>query len=314
MNLSDQAVLAEIAQNDPNANIRRKAVKKLKDQAALGEVAQNDKKTDIRIAALKRLTDQALIGEVAKTDRKTDVRIIAIKKLTDQAALGEVAQSDKKIDLRRRATKKLTDQALLGEVAKNDPNADNRRIALKILKKITDRAARAKNIYLLPEGQNNAALKSGADENAEIEGIFEKIGSAAREIGALGDSISDKAISCEAAAIENMLEKIGAFLGEESKKGDIRPKISRMDQFLSYYIPATIKILDSYRQITEHNLEGGNALETKKRIAEAMPVIRGAFEKELDNMYENNMIDITTDIDVLEAMLAKDGILGEMNN
>ncbi|MCL2813205.1 MAG: hypothetical protein FWD23_01250 [Oscillospiraceae bacterium] len=302
MKLTEQDVLAEIAVNEPNTAMRRRAVKKLKIQAALGEVAQNDKKTDIRIIALKKLTDQATIGEVAKNDKKTDVRRLALKKLKDQAALGEVAQSDKKTDVRRFAIKKLTDPAALGEAAKNDPNADNRRIALKILKKITARAAKAQNIYLLPQGTGISA------ENGEIDAVFEKINAAVLEIDVLGKSIHDKAISDDAAAIKNALVKIAAFLDEERKKTDIGRRASRLEQFLGYYVPATIKILESYRQITEYGLEGGNALETKKRIAEAMPFIRGAFEKELDNTYENKMIDITTDIDVLEAMLSKDGI------
>ena len=311
MNLSDQAVLAEIAINDPSANIRRKAVKKLKDQSRLGEVAQNEAKTDIRIIALKRLTDQAAIAEVAKNDRKTDVRIIALKKLTDQAAIAEVAKNDRKTDLRRRAIKKLADQDALGEAAKSDPNVDNRRIALKMLKKMAGRAAKAEKIYLLTDGKNESEDAGDAGRGDEIEAAIGKIGSAAREIEALGRSIGDEAISGEISAIKNILAKIAAFLGEEKEKADIGQRLGRMEQFLNYYVPATVKILDSYRQIAEHNLEGGNALETKKRIAEAMPVIRSAFEKELDNMYENNMIDITTDIDVLEAMLAKDGILGE---
>ncbi|MCL1794043.1 MAG: hypothetical protein FWG34_09250 [Oscillospiraceae bacterium] len=304
MKLSDQDILAEIAKNDPSANMRRKAVKKLKDQAALGEVAQNDQKTDIRMLALKKLTDQDVIGEVAKSDQKTDIRMFALKKLTDQAALGEVAQNDRKTDVRRRALKKLTDRAALGEVAQNDKNMDNRRIALKILKKITNRAAKLENVYLLTGGN-----KDDAGKNAEIDVIIEKISSAARSIDMISKSIDDKTVSGEISSIKNILAKIAAFLNEEREKTDIGQRIGRMDQFLNYYIPATIKILESYRQINEYKLEGGNALETKKRIAASMPVIRSAFEKELDSTYENKMIDITTDIDVLEAMLAKDGIL-----
>ena len=283
MNLSDQAVLAEVAKNDPNANIRRKAVKKLKDQAALGEVAQNDKKTDIRILALRRLTDQAAIGEVAKNDKKTDLRRMAIKKLTDPAALGEAA--------------------------KNDPSADNRRFALKILKKITDRAAKARNVPLLTDGRSGESTeKNEKNEKNEIDRIFEKIGSYVREVDMIGRSIDDRIVSEEAYAILNITAKITAFLGEERQKSDIGPRIRRFEQFADYYFPALIKILGSYRQITQYGLEGGNALETKKRIASSMPLIKSAFEKELDSTYENKMIDVTTDIDVLETVLAGEGI------
>jgi len=52
-----------------------------------------------------------------------------------------------------------------------------------------------------------------------------------------------------------------------------------------------------------------SALETKQKIAGAVPFIKKAFEKELEHIYQNKMLDITTDIDVLEAMFAKDGLL-----
>ena len=316
MSLSEQAILAEMAKNDANANNRRKAVKKLKDQPALGEVAKNDLKTDIRIMALKRLKDQSVIGEAAKTDLKTDVRIIALKKLTDQAAIFEVAQNDKKTDIRKMALKKLTDPAAVFEVAKNDPNAEIRRMALKKMKKLTAKNKKTDkncNINLLTDGNNSSDIIEVDFIESTSDGIFEKINSYIREIESTGNFIDDEVISNEIAAIKTILMKMTAFLKEENEENNIERRIERLDGFLNYYFPTIIKILGSYRQITEHGLDGGNALETKKRIIESVPVIRKAFEKELDNIYENKMLDITTDIDVLEAMLSKDGIFDNNN-
>jgi len=120
------------------------------------------------------------------------------------------------------------------------------------------------------------------------------------------NSIADADISKELDEIKNILVKIIDLLKE---KKYIENGSNRLDEFFSYYFPTVEKILDAYRQIEKHSLNGKNAFETKQRITESMPVIKKAFEKELDNMYQNKMLDITTDIDALESMLAKDGLL-----
>ena len=78
-------------------------------------------------------------------------------------------------------------------------------------------------------------------------------------------------------------------------------------------MPTTIKILNSYRRIENQNLTGDNATETKKRVEQSLPLVKNAFEKELDYMFSEEMLDITTDIDVLEAMLSKDGLIDKNN-
>jgi hypothetical protein len=294
MNQYEQSILADMALNGSNG-VRRKAIKKVKDQNVLAEVAKNDLKPDIRILALKRLTNQEAIFDVAKNDRKTDIRLMALKKLTEQTAISEVAKNDLKTDIRRIALKKLTNPEDIYEVAKNDPNFDNRKIALKKLKKFKV------NVENITEKSNDS------DDNKQIDiNIFEKISLAIYEIDLLNNSINDEIISNEIAVIKNILNKMAAFLKEEK---NIEQRVAQLDEFLGYYFPTIVKIIDSYRQITEHGLDSENAVETKKRIAESIPVIRKAFEKQFDNMYENKMFDITTDIDVLETMLAQDGIL-----
>jgi len=319
MNFSEQSILADVAKNELNTGIRRKAVKRLREQSALADVAKNDRKTDIRIIALKRLTDQSAIAEIAMTDRKTDVRRMAVRKLTNQSALADVAVTDRKTDIRKMALKKMNDPVAVFSVAKNDHNANIRKIALKKLRKLTGKIgmihqiSQPAKIYSISEKSNAPEIVEKIEivnhinnsDHTAID-IFAKIDSAINEINLLNNSIDDEIISYQTTGIKSVLVKMAAFLKEEENIGQ---RVNQLDQFLDYYFPTVKKIFDSYRQITEHKLDGDNALGTKKRIAGFMPVIRKAFEKELDNMYENKMLDVTTDIDVLEAMLAQDGIL-----
>ena len=149
-------------------------------------------------------------------------------------------------------------------------------------------------------------------KNPELKNLNERIDLYFIELKLLGDSIDDAFISGEILEIEDTLKKIQAQLNDETKP-NIAKRIEQVNDFFDYYMPTTIKILNSYRKIESQHLTGENAAATKKRVEEALPFVKKAFIKELDNMFSDEMIDITTDIDVLESMFSKDGLLDRDN-
>ena len=142
--------------------------------------------------------------------------------------------------------------------------------------------------------------------DSELKELIDKIDVYLIEIKLLNDSIEDEAVSVELSEIEKIMLKIQSQLKDETKANK---RTGQLDQFFEYYMPTVVKILNSFRRIETHELSGDNATETKKRVAEALPFIKRAFEKELDYMFTDEMLDITTDIDVLESMLSKDGLI-----
>ena len=178
-------------------------------------------------------------------------------------------------------------------------------------------------IMMEPETPKPAAPKSEKKEPAKnnlsklspeerlLKDLNERINLYFIEIRLLNDSIGDEFISNELNEIENTLKKIQIQLNDDTKilKSRTAKIVEQLTQFFDYYMPTTIKILNSYRRIENRNLTGENAMETKKRVEESLPFVRQAFEKELDHMFSDEMIDITTDIDVLEAVLSKEGLI-----
>ena len=71
----------------------------------------------------------------------------------------------------------------------------------------------------------------------------------------------------------------------------------------------TMKMLTGYRKMDERKVEGKNADATRQQIRSAMDVVIKAFEKQLDTMHQDDLLDISTDIDVLETMLKQDGLI-----
>jgi hypothetical protein len=149
-------------------------------------------------------------------------------------------------------------------------------------------------------------------KNPELKLINERIDLYFIEIKLLSDSIDDEFISAELTEMEETLKKIQVQVNDETK-ANLSRRIDQVNDFFDYYMPTTIKILNSYRKIESQHLTGDNATETKKRVEETLPIIKRAFNKELDNLFSDEMIDITTDIDVLESLLSKDGLIDKNN-
>ena len=124
------------------------------------------------------------------------------------------------------------------------------------------------------------------------------------EIRALNDAIEDEEMSRKIDRIGEITGKIFAYLREKpDKEGQLR-------SFLSYYLPTTLKILGSYAQMEAQGIEGENISAAKERIEGMMDKVVDGFEKQLDRLFQDDAMDITTDVEVLERMLDKDGLGG----
>ena len=153
---------------------------------------------------------------------------------------------------------------------------------------------------------------SDISNDNDLKQFTNKIDTHFIELKLLNDSIEDISVSDELFEISKIIRKIQTLLKDEKKSKSLN-KINQAKQFFEYYMPVTVKILNAYKLIETNGITGENAMETKKQVCEVLPLIKGAFEKELDNMFVDEMLDITTDIKVLETMMVKDGLIDKNN-
>ena len=83
-------------------------------------------------------------------------------------------------------------------------------------------------------------------------------------------------------------------------------KAKRIDKFLTYYLPTTQKLLDSYAQFESAGVEGENLSQAKARIASTMDMIIQGFSHQLDELYQADAMDVDSDIRVMETMFRRD--------
>ena len=87
-------------------------------------------------------------------------------------------------------------------------------------------------------------------------------------------------------------------------------KRSQIRKFLNYYLPTTLKLLNAYDRMGAAGVEGANIDGTMGRIDAMMDKVVEAFDKQLDALFADEALDISTDITVLEQMLAQEGLGG----
>ena len=80
---------------------------------------------------------------------------------------------------------------------------------------------------------------------------------------------------------------------------------------MNYYLPTTIKLLNAYDRMSAAGVEGDNIDKSMKNINEMLDAAIVAYRKRLDSLFENQALDIETDIEVMNTMLAREGLSGD---
>ena len=80
---------------------------------------------------------------------------------------------------------------------------------------------------------------------------------------------------------------------------------------MDYYLPTTLKLLNAYDRASSTGISGENVDATKAKVEGMMRTLCAAFDKQLDALFGDEALDISTDITVLETMMAREGLAGE---
>jgi hypothetical protein len=125
-----------------------------------------------------------------------------------------------------------------------------------------------------------------------------------QEIRAVNDAIPDPVMSQKIDRIGEITGKILDYQRQHPGQSD------QLRSFLNYYLPTTLKILRAYAQLDAQGVEGENISAAKARIEGMMDKVVEGFEKQLDKLFQDSAMDISSDVSVLEQMLEKDGLAG----
>ena len=83
-----------------------------------------------------------------------------------------------------------------------------------------------------------------------------------------------------------------------------------MRRFLDYYLPTTIKLLHQYDRMDSLGVSGENITGTKAKIRGMLDTVCSAFDRQLDSLFQDESMDVSADITVLEQMMTQEGLTG----
>lgn len=83
-------------------------------------------------------------------------------------------------------------------------------------------------------------------------------------------------------------------------------KVRQIRQFMNYYLPTAVKLLNNYNELQKQGSKGENIVSAMKKIEGVMDKIIDVFKKVLDDLFMDKALDISVDIEVLEKMIKEE--------
>ena len=137
-------------------------------------------------------------------------------------------------------------------------------------------------------------------ENLTPKEANEGYSGALRAIREANDRIPDPVFS-------EKLDRMEEIAGKIFREVEAHPeKQKQASTFFDYYLPTTLKLLGTYTEFEEAGIEGENLRQAKARIESIMDTLLQNFERQLDELYRSEAMDVDADIRVMENMLNRD--------
>ena len=136
----------------------------------------------------------------------------------------------------------------------------------------------------------------------EVQSIIKQGDDYVRKIREANDAIPGEEISAKISRMEMLVDRIFDRVEQNPDSVDDIGKL------MQYYLPTTIKLLEAYEKLDAQPVQGENILSSKQEIEKTLDTLNIAFEKLLDDLFQDTAWDVSTDISVLHTMLAQEGL------
>ncbi|MGD9503879.1 MAG: 5-bromo-4-chloroindolyl phosphate hydrolysis family protein [Syntrophobacteraceae bacterium] len=148
------------------------------------------------------------------------------------------------------------------------------------------------------------AITNGGNNTdyASLEKVLAQGDAGIREMRSLASKIDNRTVRDKVEAICAAADRIVQGVAKDPK--DIR--LAR--KFFTYYLDAARKIVSRYIDISHQNLSDPNIVKTLGKVEETLDSIRALFEKQLARMFEDDMIDLDAEMELLEKTIRMEGL------
>ena len=178
-------------------------------------------------------------------------------------------------------------------------------ITLETQRKVLEKEQKAQARRAVEEKPQPAKQPQESAGGSELDEMITQGQDCIRRLRNMNDNIPGEEISAKLFRLENLLKEIFEGLKEHPEQ------LPQMQKFMNYYLPTTLKLVGAYEQFDDLSAQGDEIREAKAEIEKTLDTINCAFEELLNRMFRETAFDVTTDAQVLQTMLAKEGLTGQ---
>lgn len=136
----------------------------------------------------------------------------------------------------------------------------------------------------------------------QVREVIEEGDAYISRIHACNEAVSGGEISAKISRMEMLVDRIFDRVEQNPESVDDIHKL------MEYYLPTTVKLLEAYQELDAQPVEGENIRSSKREIEATLDTLNMAFEKLLDGMFQETAWDVSSDISVLQMLLAQEGL------
>lgn len=159
--------------------------------------------------------------------------------------------------------------------------------------------------FLLPDGELPESARPAPmapDTAPPPPTVEERVSEQIRQIRQINDRIPDPEMSRKIDRMEQITVQILVILEKHpGKRHEAR-------RFLNYYLPTTLKLLNSYADFDQQEIKTESVGQSMHNIERMLDTLLEAYERQLDQLFTTETLDISAEIQVMEAMLRRDGL------
>ena len=156
----------------------------------------------------------------------------------------------------------------------------------------------------LEQRKRSQAVQAAKSPDPKIQEVLNKGNAYVKEIRRCNDEIPGEEISAKIDRMEAIVRKI-------FERAEAHPEvIPDMKKLMDYYLPMTVKLLNAYADMDRQPVQGETIRKSKQEIDATLDTLNAAFEKLLDELFQDAAIDVSSDISVLNTLLAQEGLTG----
>lgn len=147
-----------------------------------------------------------------------------------------------------------------------------------------------------------SAPKVSAVHDPQVQEVLDRGNAFISQIRACNDAIPGEEISEKISRMELIVRRI---FDRAEAHPEVVPDLKKL---MDYYLPMTVKLLNAYADMDAQPVQGENIQASKKEIEATLDTLNQAFEKLLDDLFRDSAMDVSSDISVLNTLLAQEGL------